>query len=127
LSYESKPIEKWNVNDFLKYFGDKHEERFGIEYLPMGSWAAERGQVANMIGTAKKPGKYKKSVFKRFLDECLAEYKPSRDYPGVSIGWLITYRKQLLQRIVADESRRKVDEEKQSKPIDPGISEWFLS
>lgn len=125
--YETKPIEKWNVNDFMQYFGDQHLERFEVEYMPMGSWAAERGLIGNTIGTQKKAGKVDKAVFKRFLDICLDEYKPTRQYPGTSIGFLITYRKNVLQRAEIELRSEERVEAEQMAEVSTDISDWFMS
>ena len=125
--YETKPIEKWNVNDFMQYFGDQHLERFEVEYMPMGSWAAERGLIGNTIGTQKKAGKVDKAVFKRFLDICLDEYKPTRQYPGTSIGFLITYRKNVLQRAEIELRSEERIEAEQMAEVSTDISDWFMS
>ena len=125
--YETKPIEKWNVNDFMQYFGDQHLKRFEVEYMPMGSWAAERGLIGNTIGTQKKAGKVDKAVFKRFLDICLDEYKPTRQYPGTSIGFLITYRKNVLQRAEIELRSEERVEAEQMAEVSTDISDWFMS
>jgi|SRR5690625_1889773 len=125
--YKTKEIDKWNVNDFMQYFGDKHLERFEVEYMPMGSWAVERGLIGNTIGTQKKVGKVDKSVFKRFLDICLDEYRPTREYPGTSIGFLLTYRKNVLQQAtVAIKAEQNVEREQETE-VSTDISDWFLS
>lgn len=125
--YKTKDISKWNVNDFMQYFGDNHLERFGVEYMPMGSWAAERGLIGNTIGTQKRAGKIDKAVFKRFLDICLDEYKPTRQYPGTSIGFLITYRKNVLQRVMVEQNEEEKVEVEQKAEVSSDISDWFMS
>lgn len=125
--YKTKPIEKWNVNDFMQYFGDQHLERFEVEYMPMGSWAAERGLIGNTIGTQKKKGNVDKAVFKRFLDICLDEYKPTRQYPGTSIGFLLTYRKNVIQQVMVEVQTEEKVEVEQVAEVSTDISDWFLS
>lgn len=129
-SYEDKPVSKWNVNDFLRYMDDLHQELFGVEYAPFGSWAAERGQVGNAIGTQRKEGKYSKEVVKRFIDQCFKTYQPTDKYPGINFGFCMTYRKQDLQRIIlAVEKERKENEiqANQSEEVSSDIIEWFDS
>lgn len=125
--YETKPIDKWNVNDFMQYFGDQHLDRFEVEYMPMGSWSVERGLIGNTIGTQKKKGNVDKAVFKRFLDICLDEYKPTRQYPGTSIGFLITYRKNVIQQVIVEMKTEDKVEVEQMAEVSTDISDWFLS
>lgn len=125
--YKTKEIDKWNVNDFMQYFGDQHLERFEVEYMPMGSWSVERGLIGNTIGTQKKVGKIDKAVFKRFLDICLDEYKPTRQYPGTSIGFLITYRKNVIQRVIVEMKTEDKVEVEQMAEVSTDISDWFMS
>lgn len=127
--YSDKPIDKWNVNDFVKYFDDQHREQFGIPYEPMRGWQAERGVIAGAVGTAKREGAYPKAVVKEFIDECLANYKPTQQYPGTSFMFLYTYRKTELQRILVSHNQRSKDEE-QAEEITKNkadIAEWFSS
>lgn len=126
-SYHEKDVNDWNVNDFMKYFGDRHYELFEVEYLPNGSWSTERGIVANAVGTTKKKGKYDKEVFKRFLDVCLNTYKPTKQYPGTSIGFSLGYRKNILQQVMAESKEESKIEREQSAEVSSDISDWFLS
>ena len=125
--YKTKEIDKWNVNDFMQYFGDQHLERFEVEYMPMGSWSVERGLIGNTIGTQKKKGNVDKAVFKRFLDICLDEYKPTRQYPGTSIGFLLTYRKNVIQQVIVEMKTEDKVEVEQMAEVSTDISDWFLS
>lgn len=125
--YKTKEIDKWNVNDFMQYFGDQHLDRFEVEYMPMGSWAVERGLIGNTIGTQKKKGNVDKAVFKRFLDICLDEYKPTRQYPGTSIGFLLTYRKNVIQQVIVEMKTEDKVEVEQMAEVSTDISDWFLS
>lgn len=127
-SYEDKPIEKWNANDFIRYMDDLHQELFGVAMAPMRSWSAERGLVGTAIGTQKKAGKHDKEVIKRFIDETFKSYQPTQQYPGTSFMFMYTYRQQDLQRItLAVEKERKENEiqTKQSEGIDEEILDWF--
>ena len=128
--YSEKKVDDWTVNDFLAYMNDRHTELFGVEYMPFGSWAAERGRLGKSIGTQKKAGEYPKEVIKRFIDECFKTYRPTAQYPGINYGFMETYRKQDLQRIIVAYNQEKKDEEaqaKQSEGIGDEILDWFSS
>lgn len=128
--YEDKSVEDWNVNHFIAYADDLHQELFGVPYEPMRSWSAERGIISQAIGTKTKPGKYDKEVFKRFIEYTFKNYKPTQQYPGTSIMFMYTYRKSDLQRITLEvEQERKENElqSKQSEGLSRDILDWFGS
>ncbi len=95
----TKKLEDWNTTDFTKYLQAEHKRLYGIEYQPFGRWALEQGQIGKIIGTAKKEGTHSKQFLKDFIDACFAEYKPSKEYPGISFGFMLTYKKQTWQRV----------------------------
>lgn len=55
--------------------------------------------LGRWVGTKRKPGEYGPEITKRFIDMCFAEYKPSLEWPGVSFGWMQTYKGRNLQRV----------------------------
>jgi hypothetical protein len=103
--YSEKEVADWNTNDFIAYLSDEHQRRFNVDYQPFGTWASERGQLGNWIGTRKKVGKYGAEFTKRFIDLCMADYKPTRDYPGVSWGFMVAYMKANIQRLQVEAMR----------------------
>ena len=108
--YYNREIEDWTVLSFTEYLKDKHREIFGIEYAPMRSWRMEQGQIGRLIGTARKEGSHSKAVVKRFIDEAFESYKPTPQYPGTNFGFIYAYRRNILQRLEAEEiaeSRRE--------------------
>ncbi|CUL61965.1 hypothetical protein E1Z16_15340 [Listeria monocytogenes] len=96
---KNKDISDWNTKDFTKYLQEEHLRRYGIEYQPFGKWAVEQGHVGRIIGTAKKEGTHSKEFLKDFIDACFNEYKPTALYPGISFGFMLTYKKQTWQRV----------------------------
>lgn len=117
-TYHDKPVAKWNVRDMLQYLGDEHKRRFGVDYQPFGTWAAERGQLGNWIGTAKKRGKYGAEFTKRFIDVCLAEYRPTRDYPGINFGFMVAYMKRNIQTVQLEVMRADAAKGSQAEEVD---------
>lgn len=104
-------VEEWNVLSFTEYLIDRHELTFGIPYVPFHGWGAERGMIADWIGTSKKKGKYSKKIVKDFIDQCFATYTPTEKYPGTSFGFCYTYRQVELQKVIAEEKKAKELEE----------------
>lgn len=121
--YQTKPIDEWNVRDFHDYMSDKHRELFGCEYVPMRSWRMEQGLLGNLIGTARKQGTHDKAIIKRFIDEAFATYKPTPQYPGINFGFIYTYRRNILQRLQAEEKRKKERQENEATLDD--LAEWL--
>lgn len=109
--YDEIDVSAWNVKHFTDYLVAEHARIFGIDYKPMGGWNVERGMIGNIVGTTRKTGTHDKALIKRFIDECLAEYKPTREYPGTSFGFSWTYRGQVLQRLQAEANRKATSEQ----------------
>ncbi|WP_185345830.1 hypothetical protein [Listeria booriae] len=101
----TKPIEDWTTTDFTKYLQAEHLRRYNVEYQPFGKWAVEQGHIGRIIGTKKKAGTHDKAFLKSFIDAAFDEYKPSAQYPGISFGFMLTYKKQLWQRLEAQQQR----------------------
>lgn len=110
-NWRDRPIEEWNTTTFTEYLKDKHRELFGIEYAPMRSWRTEQGLIGNLIGTKTKPRKVEPAILKRFIDECFESYRPTKDWPGINFGFAYTYRRNVLQRLMASRSNESNKEE----------------
>jgi hypothetical protein len=105
-----KPVNDWNVRDFTNYLAERHEQLFGVPYVPYRSWKVEQGLIGSIIGTRgknAKPRKHEPAVLKRFIDECFREYRPTRQYPGISFGFMWTYKKATWQRVLAELKREE--------------------
>lgn len=127
LSYQEKTIDKWNVKNFIDYMSDLHRELFNCDYAPFGSWAAERGRISQIFGTATKAGKYDKQLVKEFVDHTFRSYKPTERYPGTSFGFMWTYRQQDFIRLQKSFVARKIDEQEVAKGVDDDVEDWFNS
>lgn len=122
--YDELPVDKWNTRHFIEYLADEHRKHFGVAYQPQGGYQREVGMLAQMIGTAKKSGQYDKAVVKAWIDACLAEYTPSRQYPGIAFGFMYAYKRNILQRCEI-EHRRKANETKTDDSGWEGVDEWL--
>lgn len=128
--YTEVELNDWNSGHFRDYLVDKHLEMFDCSYQPFGGWGAENGRIGRVFGTKTKSGEYPKEVVKTFIDVAMDEYKPTRQYPGTSFGFLYTYRKPLLQKIEQDYNRRLKDSKREEQQDDYSINdltEWFKS
>ena len=133
--WQARNINDWNVTTFHAYLADKHREMFGCEYVPFRGWQAEKGMIGRLIGTQTKKGTHDKAMIKRFIDEAFKTYKPTKEFPGTSFGFIYSYRRQILQRLEAEESRKQVEKERAEKAedwakensdrLDEDLAEWF--
>lgn len=130
--WRNRPLETWNVASFCSYLTDKHREMFGIDYAPMRGWRTEQGMLGDLIGTQSrtnpKPRTMSNEDVKRFIDECFATYKPTKEWPGTSFGFSFAYRKNVLQRIQAEsiaQARRKEAVAESDNNDWDEVSEWL--
>src|SRR5690625_3089087 len=125
--WRARNIEDWNTTTFTEYLRDKHRELFGCEYVPFGGrWATEQGMIGRLIGTRTKEGTHSKATVKRFIDEAFESYKPTRDYPGTNFGFIYSYRRNILQRIEAEElAGNKAERSRKETPSLDELSDWL--
>lgn len=98
--WRARDLADWNATTFAAYLAERHEDMFGIKYVAGNSIAKERTWIRWMID------KYGPDVTKRFIDACLAEYKPTPQYPGVSFTFMYSYmRARVLPRVLAEVQR----------------------
>ncbi|SDY93360.1 hypothetical protein [Bacillus sp. 166amftsu] len=98
--FRNLPIEKWNVTTFREYLKHVHGERYEIPYVTR-SYAMEGRMLKAFIA------EHKPEATKRFIDVCFADYKPTREYPGLNFAFMYSYmRSRLLPRIL-DELRKR--------------------
>lgn len=129
--WRNRPIESWNVLTFTEYLKDAHKEITGLDYAPFGGrWAMEQGILGDLIGTASrnnpKPRTASNEVVKRFIDEAFATYTPNDRFPGTSLGFTWTYRKEVWQRIQAEErATQKREQAKEDAPSLEELGDWL--
>jgi hypothetical protein len=97
--------EDWNTTTFRAYLAAKHEERYGVPYVPK-SIKVEAGMIKRMID------EYGPVVVKAFIDEAFHRYKPTPKYPGINFATMYSwYKSEMVPRII----KRKQDEAKRQK------------
>jgi hypothetical protein len=97
--WRARNLADWNATTFATYLAERHEEIFGIKYVG-GGIKFERASLRRMID------EYGPEVTKRFIDACLAEYKPTPQYPGVSFAFMYSFmRARVLPRVLAELKR----------------------
>jgi glycine cleavage system protein P-like pyridoxal-binding family len=100
--WRARDLADWNATTFAAYLAERHEGMFGIKYVAGNSVARERAMLKRMID------EYGPDVTKRFIDACLAEYKPTTQYPGVSFTFMYSFmRARVLPRVLAEVQRAR--------------------
>lgn len=124
--WQARDINDWNTQTFHAYMRDKHRELFDCDYVPMRGWRTEQGMIGRLIGTRSKAGTHSKALIKRFIDEAFESYKPTRDYPGTNFGFIYAYRRNILQRLEAEE-QVEANEKKaiDNTPSLDDLAEWL--
>ncbi|MEM5645581.1 hypothetical protein AAHH72_12240 [Bacillus cereus] len=98
--FRNLPIEKWNVTTFREYLKHVHEERYKIPYVTR-SHAMEGRMLKTFIA------EHTSEATKRFIDTCFADYKPTREYPGLNFAFMYSYMRSRLLLRVLEEIRKK--------------------
>jgi hypothetical protein len=99
--WRNLPTTDWTVTTFRQYLADQHEEKYGIKYTTR-SFAIEGRWLKSMIA------EHGPEIVKAFIEGCFAEYKPTRDYPGLSFSFMFSYqRARILPRVMAEAKRRQ--------------------
>ena len=120
--YSELSVADWNTAHFQAYLTDKHVEKFGIQYVAAGGVMAERSLLSKYIGTAKKSGLYSKETVKAFIDACFDAYKPTAQYPGLSLYFMTSYMTQHLQK--AELQGKRKEAETQADSFEE-VAEWL--
>ena len=91
----------WTVATFQQYLRDTHERRYGIAYTAR-NYAIEGRWLKTLIA------EHGAEVVRKFIDACFAEYRPTREWPGLSFAFMFTYqRERVLPRVLAEVKRKE--------------------
>jgi hypothetical protein len=99
--WRNLPTTDWTVTTFRQYLTDQHEAKYGIKYTTR-NFAIEARWLKSMIA------EHGAEVVRVFIEACFAEYKPTRDYPGLAFSFMFSYqRARVLPRVLANVKRRQ--------------------
>jgi hypothetical protein len=119
--WKNRDIDDWTTTTFRQYLADQHEAKYGIKYTTR-NFAIEARWLKSMIA------EHGPEIVKAFIDGCFAEYKPTRDYPGLNFAFMFSYqRARILPRVMAEAKRRQVIEESKKQAVvqDENLDEWL--
>lgn len=116
--WRNLPAEKWNVRTVHAYFADMNRELFGAEvYVPMRNWKFEQGVIKRNLTL------YGPEVMRKVFDRAFREYRPSRQYPILTAGFVLSYMaSRILPQVLAEEKRV---EKAQEVPDVSELTSWL--
>src|SRR5574342_158195 len=99
--WRNLPTESWTVTSFRQFLYEQHEAKYGIKYTTR-NFAIEARWIKAMVA------EHGPEVVRAFIEGCFAEYKPTRDYPGLSFSFMFSYqRARVLPKVLADMKRKE--------------------
>ncbi|PRT35309.1 hypothetical protein [Bacillus wiedmannii] len=106
--FRNLPIEKWNVTTFREYMVHVHVMKYKIAYVTR-NYAVEGRMLKAFIA------EHGPEATKRFIDACFADYKPTREYPGLNFAFMYSYMRSRLLPRVLDEIRRRGEQQRRKR------------
>jgi hypothetical protein len=98
--WRNLPIDQWNVTTFRYYLAEQHENKFGIPYITKNY----QTEGSMLKATIKQFGQ---EATKLFIDKCLDDYTPKKDYPGISYGFMHAYMRSRIMPIALSDLKKK--------------------
>jgi hypothetical protein len=120
--WRNLPPSQWNTRTVHAYFADRNRELFGVEtYIPTRNWAFEQGVIKRNLA------QYGADVLREVFDEAFREYRPTREYPQLTAGFVLSYMaSRLLPKILADkETRERRVAAEESGPNAAEVTAWL--
>ena len=115
--WRNLPADKWTVTTFRQFLADQHEAKYGIKYTTR-NFAIEARWLKSLVA------EHGADVVRSFIEACFAEYKPTRDYPGLSFSFMFSYQRgRVLPRVLADVKRRQAVQKVTNQ--DENIDDWL--
>lgn len=115
--WRNLPAEKWNVRTVHAYFIEMNRELYDAEYVPMRNWKFEQGVIKRNLTS------YGPEVMRKVFDRAFREYRPSRQYPILTAGFVLSYMAgRILPQVLAEEKRVEKDRE---VPDVSGLTGWL--
>ncbi|MCD9024378.1 hypothetical protein [Cohnella silvisoli] len=118
--WRNLPTAAWNTLTFHSYFAEMNREKFGVEeYVPMRNWGFEQRQIKAAIE------RYGPVVLREVCEQAFADYRPTRDFPQLSAGFVLSFMaSRILPRILAEKAERERIEAEQKGAADVVAITW---
>lgn len=115
--WRNRSVDDWTLTTFRAYLSEQHVNRYCIAYTAR-NFAIEGRWLKLMIA------EHGTEVVKEFIDACLEDYRPTRDYPGLNFGFMYSYmRSRLLPKVLADHRRKQLTQVAEEATED--LSDWL--
>lgn len=102
-NWRACPVSKWNATTVRAYLQCLTQHRFKMDYIS-DNIRQENAIISQFIK------QYGREVLKEFIRDCVKDYKPTKQYPIVTFGFMYTYqRKHILPAII---KKRQAQEER---------------
>lgn len=102
-SWRDCPIEAWNSTTTRDYLQCLTQHRFKMDYIS-DNIRQENAIISQFIK------QYGREVLKEFIRDCVKDYRPTKQYPIVTFGFMYTHqRKHILPAII---KKRQAQEER---------------
>lgn len=103
--WRNLPLEHWNVRTIHAMIIDLNAEKLGVEkYVPLRGWGFEQGVIKRTLA------EYGAEALRETIERAFVEYKPSREYPQLTAGFLIAYMLPRIMPQVLDGMKQKLRE-----------------
>ena len=120
--WRTLPYDKWTTRTVHAYFADRNRELYGIEqYVPTRNFSFEQGVIKRNLT------QYGAEVLREVFDEAFREYRPTREYPQLTAGFVLAYMaSRILPRVIAEkEARERRREAEESGPSATEVTAWL--
>lgn len=93
-NWRACPLSKWNATTVRSYLQCLTQVRFKMDYIS-DNIRQENAIISQFIN------QYGRKVLKEFIRDCVKNYKPTKQYPIVTFGFMYSFqRKHILPRIL---------------------------
>jgi hypothetical protein len=101
--WRNLPANQWNARTVQTMCIDRNRELYGVEqYVPYRNWTAEQAIIKRNLT------QYGAEVLRVVFDEAFREYRPTRDYPQLTAGFVLSYvASRILPRVIAERESRE--------------------
>lgn len=112
--WRNLPLEHWNTATVHAMVIDLNAEKFGVEkYVPMRGWGFEQGAIKRVLT------EYGAEALRETIERAFAEYRPTRQYPQLTAGFLIAYMlPRIMPQVLAEAEAKKRRQEAESYVMD---------
>lgn len=101
--WRNLPLEHWNTATVHAMVIELNAEKFAVEkYVPMRGWGFEQGAVKRTLT------EYGAVSLRETIERAFAEYRPTREYPQLTAGFLIAYMlPRIMPQVLANRQRQE--------------------